>query len=197
MKLEIALIRHGQIRPGPAKLIGVTNEPLGKDGAELIRNKSAAGEYPKVQFVYTSELLRCFETAEIVGGDQNVLLAVTKDLGPPDYGDFDGRELSELAGDKRFAEWSNSVGVVACPNGEEPFRLLARSASAFSKIAEEMACKGLERVAVVTHRMVIQSILNRYCVPRSNYADREIPPGGGHLIRYDTVNMEMRILNKF
>lgn len=193
MKLEIALIRHGQIRP-EARLTGVNDEPLGEDGKALIQAKSEAGEYPEAPIVFSSRLSRCLETAGIIY--RNVPVVVLKELGAPDYGDFDGKAYSELGADKNFAAWSNSVVAAACPNGEEPYAMLSRSAAVFGRIVDEMAAKGLERVAVVTHRMIIQSILNRYIVPRSNYTDWEILPGCGYLLRYDTIDAAVEILNK-
>lgn len=196
MKLEVALIRHGQIRQARTRLVGVTNEPLGEEGAKLLREKSAAGVYPEASLVFSSRLSRCYETARVIYGEDIHVITLEK-LDAPNYGDFDGREYSELATDESYIEWSKSVEAGAFPNGENPQAIFARSHSVFKNIMDEMASKGLGRVSVITHRVIIQSILKRYCVPRSNYEDWEIPYGGGYLIRYDTEDDAVEVLNKF
>lgn len=194
MELEIALIRHGQLQSGAKRLIGMTDEPLGAAGERLIRAKLEAGDYPESELVYSSGLLRCRETARIIYPDvPNVLL---QELRAPNYGDFEGESVDKLAQDKSFTRWMNAKGVPACPNGEEPYAIQARSIAAFRQIIEEMALKGLERSSIISHKMVIQEILQRYYVPRSNYKEWEIPYGGGFILRYDTIDSSARILKK-
>lgn len=194
MKLEIALIRHGQTQGAAERLVGMTNEPLGEAGKRLILKKRESGTYPDAGIVFSSGLSRCYETAGIIY--PNLPVVVLKDLRAIDYGDFEGRLMDELATDESFVKWADARGASACPNGEDSYAFQARSIAAFREIIDEIAWKGLTVGSIISHKMVIQEILQRYYVPRSNYTEWEIPHGGGYILCYDTIGSTAEILKR-
>lgn len=197
MTLDVALIRHGQIQiNGKWRLIGISDYPVGGEGERIIGRKREAGAYPDVDIVYTSGMRRCVETAKLIYFSRKTIL--TEDgFCSPDYGDFDGREFSELGNDEAFKKWWTSPAAVACPNGEDLEDFSARVRGAFQKVCGYAASEGFESLAIVSHRVVIAEILERYYAPRSKYMDWDIPPSCGYLLRYDTETISARIIDKF
>lgn len=194
MELKIALIRHGRINNGSDRLVGMTDEPLGSEGAGLTLQKRKSGAYPRVDLVYSSPLSRCIETSRIIypGG----IVAVEKDLRAQDYGIFDGKAYQELENDESFSQWKAAKNPQACTGGESPYMVSARSVAAFHRICEKMASNGLENVSIITHRLVIEAILQRYCVPRIGYLDIEFPHAGGVVLEFDSMKETAKIQRK-
>lgn len=65
----MAFIRHGETASNRRKsYLGWTDEPLSEDGCEmLLRNRK---NYPAADLIFTSPLLRCRQTKEILYKDQ-------------------------------------------------------------------------------------------------------------------------------
>ena len=76
---RLSLYRHGQTKANEEGIyIGSTDFPLSDRGAVELAGKLDLYEYPRVQRVYSSPLLRCTETAEILFPD--VPMFVTEEL---------------------------------------------------------------------------------------------------------------------
>jgi len=191
MEIEVALIRHALERD-EAGFFGLTDTPLPK--AAIKRITLQKEKYPQAALVFSSNLVRCVDTAKIIY--PSVPIVVLKKLGAPDYGDFEGMTFEVLKENELFQKWASASDVGACPNGEEPFSIITRSTAAFKQLCDESAGKGLRKIAVVTHQFIIQAILQRYYVPRK-YEDWKVPTGGGYLLRYHTLTTAAKILDKF
>lgn len=190
MKINIALIRHGFQRE-ESGFFGKTDIDLTKGDIKLIVGKK--DKYPKATLVFSSSLKRCVDTARIIYPDIPVVLL--KELNAPDYGDFEGKLFGDLKDNLQFEKWLNIPTLQAFPGGEEPFHMIARSTAAFKKLCDEAAGKGLDNIAVITHKIVIQAILQRYCVPRI-YTDRQPTAGGGYLLSCDALTSAVAILEE-
>ncbi len=143
--------------------------------------------------MFSSGLTRCLETARIIY--PKLPAVVLKELFAPDLGLFEGKTVPELKETPAFQGWAASAELAVYPGGESPYAFYARALEAFRLISQEMLSKGLMRVAVVSHKAVFLSILQRYHVPRSNYVDWLIPCGGGYLLRYDTFLSNLEIIS--
>lgn len=193
MKLKIALIRHGETKAAAEKLLGATDDPLSENGKRIIREKCEKNAYPPTKHVYSSEVICCRETANLIYSTPTVIL---KGLNAPDYGDFDGRALPELLQYEAFAKWVNSQAFDAFPNGETLYEASTRAKNALCEIGAEMMRRKTEGCAIISHKMIILAILLRYCIPRSSYADWELSYGGGYLIEYDPIGATAKVIDK-
>ena len=64
---RIHLLRHGKtLANEQGRFVGRTDVPLSEDGIAQLRDLSRNYEYPGVQKVYSSPLMRCVQTAEIL-----------------------------------------------------------------------------------------------------------------------------------
>lgn len=181
MKLNIALIRHGEIENTAGRVSGADGNPLSEDGKKLLREKCASKVYPETKHVYSSELLCCRETASLI---YMLPVMVLKSLNAPYYGDFEGQASRGLFGDDSFQK----TGALYESN--------ERAKNALREIGEEMQGINAGQCAIITHKMIILAILRRYCVPRSSYADWEVSFGGGYFIEFDSIKETAIIINK-
>lgn len=186
MELSMVLIRAGMTEEGERNIrIGRRDKPLSSAGRNYLFESASAGIYPAVSLVYTSPMIRCLETAACIYPRSNATVAMTG-LQPFDLGPLEGQTNETIQKSASLLELS---GVLAADNpsqGESLHHFSARCARIFRQIADEMASMGLERVAVVTHRLNISVILQRFCVPRSSYRDWHVRCGGGYQIVYNS-----------
>ena len=130
---KIHLIRHGrESAKGVVRYIGKTDLPLTAKGREELEQMVSEEPFPNVDAVYTSPLLRCRQTAEILFPH---LEPVTEEgLTECDFGLFEDKTPEELKDDPRYVEWL-SGGTP--PEGESGEHFFKRSVVAFAKIVEE------------------------------------------------------------
>lgn len=94
------LVRHGQIRQHKEKIfLGQTDVPLSEEGRKQAEaaGKRLANLFPKTDRIYTSDLLRAAQTAEILGKQTGIFHIVPeKGLREMNLGPWDGKFISEI-----------------------------------------------------------------------------------------------------
>ena len=171
--LKGILIRHGKTYGNMlGRYIGSrTDEPLCREGIRLLREK----KYPPAEYVYTSPMRRCLETAgEIYPGvpcGRNHLLAEC------DFGAFENKNYKELAGDARYQAWIDSGGTLPFPQGESQEAFRKRCEKGFEQCVEDAWAKGRRQTAMVVHGGTVMSILCRFAVPSGEYFKWQIKNG--------------------
>lgn len=186
MELLVTLIRSGLTSGGcEGRQLGLMDEALCEKGRDELIRRMEESVYPEVEIVYSSSLLRCRGTTEILY--PHMLAVVTRELCAFDLGGFSGMTYSELITQPEFLAWVGADGLAPCPNGENPYGFSARCARAFRGVIEEMSSKGIASAAMVTHDTVIGAIMQRFCLPRSIYRNWSVPHGGSYTISYNTV----------
>ena len=93
--MEILLIRHGKT-PGnrQRRYVGRTDEGLSEEGIFQLRQRT----YPPCDFLVSSPMRRCLETAEVLYGGQQV--HICPGLEEMDFGEFEYKNYEELKGKK-------------------------------------------------------------------------------------------------
>lgn len=176
--MKIIFIRHGKTSGNLEKrYIGKTDESL----CEIGRNELLEKKYPDCEIVISSGMKRCTETAEIIYPGKRII--VYNDLRECDFGDFEGKNYSELSGNADYQKWIDSGGTGKFPNGEDPAGFKKRCISAFEKAVSEYGEYSV--IAFVVHGGTIMSILEKYAVPKRNYYDYQIPNGDGYITEYN------------
>src|SRR5574344_1051650 len=101
---KLYLIRHGMTDGNKeGYYTGRTDVPLCKEGIEQLNSMSKLYEYPDVQEIYCSPLLRCRQTAEILYPDRS--LTLVDDLMELSLGDFEGKKINDLQKDEIYQKW--------------------------------------------------------------------------------------------
>lgn len=128
---KIHLIRHGLTDANERGLyIGRTDLPLSPAGLNRLLEMKKAGGYPPARRFFTSPLLRCRQTMEVLypGSRAEILPG----LAECDFGEWDGRSVHELKSDPRFQEWLTGART-DIPGGEAAEAFQARVTAEFER----------------------------------------------------------------
>lgn len=122
-KITMAFIRHGETASNRRKsYLGWTDEPLSEDGCEmLLRNRK---NYPAADLIFTSPMLRCRQTKEILYKDQPYqIIEKWKEM---NFGSFEGKTYFDLNGNEDYQRWIDSGGTLPFPDGESRAEFITR-----------------------------------------------------------------------
>ncbi|HJB40896.1 MAG TPA: histidine phosphatase family protein [Candidatus Gemmiger avicola] len=184
---KLHLIRHGLTAGNlEGRYIGAgTDLPLCDEGRAQLAALKRDFTYPPVELVFTSPLLRATETADILfPGVRQIPL---RDLREMDFGEFEGRQVAELAKDPAFAAWMDPTSD-AVPKGAESRAAFARRTEGMlMKLFEFMIKDHIREAACVTHGGVIMNMLARHALPQRRPEDWMTDPGAGYSVRLDTA----------
>lgn len=169
------LIRHGMTEGNKTgKYIGVTDEPLSREGREHLRETS----WPVPEKVFVSPLKRCLETAGILF--PGVETVPVPELAECDFGRFENKNYLELDGDQEYQDWIDSNGTLPFPGGESREGFKERVLSGFDRVLELCTREGLQKVSLVVHGGTIMTIMERYGYPKKPFYEWHVKNGEGY-----------------
>lgn len=166
--MKIYLIRHGKTAGNLAKrYIGIIDEPLCEEGIRELQDRN----YPDCEFVISSPMRRCVETAEIIYPDKNLIICDA--LSECDFGEFEGKNYLELSEDRNYQNWINSGGTLPFPGGEDPKEFKKRCISSFDEMIKKFGTEN--SISFVIHGGVIMAVLEHYT--KCGFYDNQIKNG--------------------
>lgn len=169
---SLLLVRHGESTANAAGLftgildVGLTE--LGFAEARAAANLVEAAHY-RFDVVYISELIRTWQTAEIILTAFNLHPALWPDwrLNERNYGALTGRSKHDVLtdyGEATFLRWRRSVNVAPPPMPDDQFEVLGRTlpfsalpAAALSRT--ESLADVIDRVRVFSMQRVVPELL--------------------------------------
>jgi probable phosphomutase (TIGR03848 family) len=161
----VILVRHGRTTANAAGVLagrsgGVRLDKVGRDQA--VRTGERLAVVPLVAVV-SSPMERCRQTARIILDHQSgaPVMPIERGITECDYGEWQGRALSELAKEKLWSVVQTQPSAAAFPGGESLAAMQARSVAAIrlhDAAFESQHGPGAVWVAV-THGDIIKSIL--------------------------------------
>ena len=186
--MRILLLRHGETDWNlQGRCQGVADIDLNDTGRQQAREIAAALSAEKIHAIYSSDLKRAIQTAEIIGGAHRLEVAVDCDFRELDHGAFEGLTFADIRTSyPDFLErWRSAPADLVVPGGE---RLVD---------VEKRAWKGIERVVqghpanatvvVVSHNFPILTVLCRITgTPLNDYRAFRVAPCELHSISYDS-----------
>ncbi len=180
---ELILVRHGETLLKDA-LLGRTDAPLSIQGRETINNVAnrLAGE--RLCAIYSSDLRRACQSAEIIAHGRNLPIVEVPALREMNMGKWDGRSFGEIMQSEpealgRF--WSD-VENQRAPAGESLSDLKGRVLPCLKEIVKRHVG---ERICVVAHGGVNRVILfEALGLSLANYYSVEQKYGALNRIRY-------------
>ena len=180
---KIHLIRHGTTQGNLDGLyIGHSDVPLCKQGIAEIEQLKKELVYPQADFVFSSPLSRCTETAKLIYPDKKPL--VIEELIEYDFGEFDGKSAEELHKKQPlFDPWLKGEPGVRPPFGESNIEFAERVCGCFRKIVDGILKTGTEDTAIVTHGGVIMTLMANYALPEAEASEWLTPAGCGYTLR--------------
>ena len=173
--LKIILIRHFATEGNLSKrYIGATDEPLCEAGKQTVLDIN----YPKVDAVFASPMIRCVETSKLIYPNQIPMLC--QGFIECNFGDFENKNYMELSRISKYQDWIDSNGALPFPNGENPRDFRARSVAAMDKVLKKSKKNKYETIALVIHGGTIMSILDQYSYPHEDYYHWQVGNGEGY-----------------
>ena len=176
--LKIHLIRHGATDANyDGRYIGCkTDLPLAPEGLNELRLLKDDIDYPEIERLYSSPMLRCRQTGA-------VLEPVTvEELKEYNFGSFENKTAAELESNPNFIPWT-SGRLSAPPGGEDNSEFIKRICVGFNKIVLDMIESGLTESAIIMHGGAIMMLLGVSAVPRSKPVEWTADNGRGYSVR--------------
>lgn len=178
---KIHLIRHG-LTDGNlnGQYIGSrTDLPLSASGVRELGLLKDSVEYPEVQAVYSSPMLRCRQTAAVIYPEKSI--KDIENLKEYDFGDFEGKTADMLESVPAFKDWAS--GKISCPpNGETTEEFIKRVCLGFNEIVRDMMEKGITNSAVIMHGGAIMMLLSATALPRRQTVEWTSDAGRGYSV---------------
>ena len=154
--LVVALVRHGRTAwNAERRFLGCSDIPLDEEGHRQARALAVGVPAGSFDRVYSSPLLRAMETARYLHPTEPVSVPAVRELA---QGELEGMKGPEAIArfPHFFAAWALDPTHAQVPGGEGLGACRDRAIDALSAIADQHALG--ERVAVVSHQMVIASL---------------------------------------
>lgn len=179
--LKIHLIRHGATDANVAGIyIGNrTDLPLSPEGVKELQKTREVLEYPDIERLYTSPMLRCTQSANIIypGFEPRVVDELTE----YDFGEFEGKTASQLELMPEYSDWTS--GKLDAPTGGETTQnFVRRQALALNMIVRDMMENDVTSAGVIMHGGAIMMLLGACAVPRKRSIEWTSDNGRGYSI---------------
>ena len=156
---QLVLVRHGQTDWNvEGRYQGQTDQPLnaaGRAQAEALARQLASRRFDAV---YSSDLLRALETAQIIAARLRLPVQVDQRLREISLGDWEGQRVAEIAAQYQAA-WTDRARnplTARAPGGETVAEVAARLADAAADIAERHPDGP---VLVVSHGVALATLI--------------------------------------
>lgn len=180
--LKIHLIRHGATDANyDGRYIGCkTDLPLAPEGLNELRMLKDDIDYPEIERLYSSPMLRCRQTGAVLYPDFEPVMV--EELKEYDFGSFENKTAAELESNPSFIPWT-SGRLSAPPGGEDNSGFIKRICVGFNKIVLDMIEGGLTESAVIMHGGAIMMLLGVSAVPRNKPVEWTADNGRGYSVR--------------
>lgn len=180
--LKIHLIRHGATDANyDGRYIGCkTDLPLAPEGLNELRMLKDDIDYPEIERLYSSPMLRCRQTGAVLYPDFEPV--TVEELKEYDFGLFENKTAAELESNPNFIPWT-SGRLSAPPGGEDNSEFIKRICIGFNKIVLDMIEGGITESAVIMHGGAIMMLLGVSAVPRSKPVEWTADNGRGYSVR--------------
>lgn len=178
---KIHLIRHGLTDANlDGRYIGCKSDvPLSASGVDELRLLKENTEYPHIDCLYTSPMLRCRQTAAVLFPDFEA--TQIENLKEFDFGDFEGKTALQLEANPAFADWASGK-LETVPNGESTKEFTKRICLGFNEVVRDMMQNGKNEAAVIMHGGAIMMLLSASAVPRRQTVEWTSENGKGYSV---------------
>lgn len=159
--MELYLVRHGEtIWNEAGKLQGTTDIELNAVGRRMAGELGIALEGTDFDRIYSSPLIRAYETACLIRGHRNIPLIREERLREISFGDMEGIHYSEwMRQDSPYRTFFSEPGRYVPPAGGESLAQVCARTKAFLQESVEPLYAETERIMVVAHGAVNKGLM--------------------------------------
>lgn len=183
-QIVLVFIRHGETRANEERrYLGKTDEALSEKGIEILESYKMQNFYPEVEYLFTSPMKRCVETARILY--PALCPTVIPEWEEIDFGRFEYRNYEELKDDAQYQEWLCGGGMSDFPEGESRTEFILRCKSGLIRMCNELNRTAGQNagktvtVGMVVHGGTIMALLSLY--GGTSYFDCQVSNGRGYI----------------
>ena len=155
---KLILIRHGEsLGNASRRLLGHTDLDLSELGYRQAEAAADALEKEKIDAIYSSDLLRAYNTAVPHADRRGLNIITSKKLREMMLGDWEGKSVDDVLiqyGDMYEVAWLGGYGTFRFPGGESTLEGGERFFAECARIAAENENK---TILVTAHAAVIRS----------------------------------------
>ena len=160
--MEIYIVRHGETIWNEKKLLqGRTDIELNENGRRLAKITGENLHDTAFDVVYSSPLVRAYETAQLIIGDRNIPIIKNDLLKELCFGSWEGQNMSMLLKDDNqdFKYFFKEPHLYRATKGGEALEHLCERAAAFMTEYIEPLEKKAERVMIVAHGAINKALM--------------------------------------
>ncbi len=189
------LVRHGQVDGVDGRCYGRHDVPLSAEGIQQANEaaKQLASEF--ILHIYSSNLCRAIQTAEIVARPHGLTVQTAADLAEMNFGDLEGMRYEDIASQfpDVFRSWTTRPTETQLPNGENFQQMSCRVLGALNVILERHRN---ESIAIVAHAGVLRIVLCRaLSIPENEFFHLALPHGAINRIDYFEKGPVVELIN--
>ena len=179
-QIKLVMIRHGATKSNKEyRYLGITDESLSWEGKQVLNEKR--NRYPKTDYIFSSPMKRCMETAEILYPNQDIM--TIQEWSEMNFGDFEGKNYVELQRNEFYQKWIDSHGTLPFPGGESREDFIERCKQGFYHMIQQLVeVSDINRgitVGLILHGGTIMSLLSHFY--QGEYFDYQVANGGGYI----------------
>ena len=157
--MRLTLVRHGKTDwNDTGRCQGISDVPLNSSGIEQAEKLAFSLRDERIDHIYSSDLVRAKVTAEKIAGYHSINVNLRDDLREMDQGVLEGLYFSHIQ--EKYSHvlehWRNDPETLQLPGGES---LIGVQQRALDAIADIRSCFGSQNIVVVSHNMVIGTLL--------------------------------------
>lgn len=160
--MELILVRHGETEWNKlGRCQGVSDVPLNSTGRRQAEDIGRALKEEALSAVYSSDLIRAFETAEEIAKYHSISVQVDNDFREMDQGDFEGLDFDHIRANHSdvLKEWREKPETLRIPGGESLLEVQERAWEAFIDLYKNYENK---KIVVVSHNLTIITLLCKF-----------------------------------
>lgn len=163
MTKTIYLLRHGHIQGlgKEQRYLGQRDWPLSEEGRRQAQALTEEFRRHRIEAIYSSDLLRCTDTAKAIAGPQGLTPQKRKELREVHMGEWEGCTFADIARQypEAYRQRGENLAQFRPPGGERFADCRDRVLPIFQEILETP----MERIVIVAHagvnRLILASIL--------------------------------------
>lgn len=160
--MEVYIVRHGETIWNEKRLLqGNEDIELNEKGRELARITGKALEDVHFDKIYSSPLIRAYETANLIKGGRNIEIIRDDRLRELSFGINEGKDSIKIREDVNnpFHNFFAHPELYAAPEGGETLEHICERAKEFVKEVLEPHINEWERVMIVAHGALNKALM--------------------------------------
>lgn len=160
--MEIYIVRHGQtVWNASNRLQGSADIELNEKGRALAGETGRSLEQTAFDKIYSSPLIRAYETACLIRGYRNIPIIRDDRLRELGFGIYEGRNFKELLADTSdpFHYFFERPELYKAPEQGETLEHICGRAAEFMREVVEPQAKELQRIMIVAHGAMNKALM--------------------------------------